>query len=126
MKIKHIALTCRSLARADRFYQQFLGLKKISEKTLPPPLSQALFNLDVEFTIVTYANEAIQLEIFISDQNTQPHPPAHVCLEVSDLPGLLARAEKMNLGIKQIEYQGKKVIFLTDEDGNLWEIKAAV
>ncbi len=126
MKVRHVALTCRSLARAGRFYQQFLGLKKISEKTLPAPLSQALFNLDVEFTIVTFANEAIQLEIFISDQNTQPQPPAHVCLEVSDLPELLQRAEKMKLTIKQIEYQGKKLIFLSDEDGNLWEIKPAV
>ncbi len=53
-------------------------------------------------------------------------PPAglaHVCLEVGDASGLAARCAAMGLEIREVARGERKVTFVVDEDGNLYEIK---
>ena len=70
MILQHVALTCSSEEKADKFYQDLLGLQKSEPKIIPPALSKALFDINSELKIINYLDENLHFEIFFSDQNS--------------------------------------------------------
>jgi catechol 2,3-dioxygenase-like lactoylglutathione lyase family enzyme len=124
MQLKHIALVSSSEDRAYRFYGAALGLKKISEKTIPAGLCDQIFNLNAELKIVNYANDEIQFEIFIAGKgNPEAGRIGHVCLEVINLEVLLDTCRKMEISILQVPKGDGMITFIEDDDGNRFEIK---
>ena len=124
MKVSHIGLACRSEETADRFYEKFLGMKKLERKTVPAEVSGVFFGLPSDLTVLNYVRENIYFEVFIH-QSARPAAgsPAHICLEVEDLEAFLERARTMGVPILRAPKGDRWITFVRDLDGNLFEIK---
>jgi catechol 2,3-dioxygenase-like lactoylglutathione lyase family enzyme len=134
MKLKHIALVSSTEEKADRFYMEVLGLKKVNEKTIPAALSSQLFKVNTELKIINYANDNIHVEIFIRDTHHVKAAKAeaararadrieHVCLAVDNLEALLETCRKMRVVTARVPKGDAIITFIQDYDGNLFEIK---
>jgi len=124
MRLKHVGLVCRSENNSDRFYENLLGLKKIGSKMVPGDLSRQIFNLNSEYKIVNYANDAIHFEIFIDAHRTYDDKRIeHICLEFEDLEAFLAKCQQMAVTILKIHRGDAVLTFIRDFDGNLFELK---
>lgn len=125
MKLLHVALVRSSEAASDRFFQDILGLARTRTKTASAELCAQLFGREREHQIIYYGNEHLLFEVFVSEhgdfgESLLGHL-GHVCLEVGDARELLARCEAAGIEVRRAS-QGA-VIFIADEDGNLFEIK---
>jgi len=123
MKINHVALIASSEERADRFYVNILGLRKAAPKTVEASLALALFNLNFPLTYLNYHHDALRFEIFILPERQVQFSPSHVCLEVKDRESLLAKCLASGLPVKRLTKEGKEIVFISDFDGHLFEIK---
>jgi catechol 2,3-dioxygenase-like lactoylglutathione lyase family enzyme len=119
-----VALTSSSEEKSDKFYQALLGLKKSKPKTIPPSLSKALFDINSELKIINYLDENLHFEIFFtSHNNSSVRRIEHVCLEVDDIAAFLEKCRTLQVKIVQVPRENKLLTFISDDDGNLFEIK---
>ena len=124
MLLKHVAFVCSSEEKSDKFYESLLGLKKVHSKMIPSTLSKQIFNLDSEFKIIDYAVDGIHFEVFISNQIVADDKKIeHICLEVDNLESFLSKCNDMGVKIVQIPKEEGFLTFISDYDGNLFEIK---
>jgi catechol 2,3-dioxygenase-like lactoylglutathione lyase family enzyme len=124
MTTVHVGLVCSSEENADYFYRDLLGLKKAEPRMLPQTLSSAIFNIDAELKIINYTGNGSHFEIFIRRQaEIKDSPVEHVCIEVEDLAGFLKRGRAMNMKILQVPKGDSFISFISDPDGNLFELK---
>ncbi len=124
MQLLHVALARTCEEASDRFYVGLLGLEKRREKHVDAELCRALFGVAREHKLIDYAGDGAQFEIFlVPPGEVPPAGLAHVCLEVGDAAGLVARFRAAGLAVREVERGERKVTFVVDEDGNLYEIK---
>lgn len=124
MKLHHLALARTSEAASDRFYVGLLGLERRREKRVDAELCRTLFGVAREHRLIDYAGDGVQFEIFlVPPGETAPAGVAHVCLEVGDAAGLIARCKAAGLEVREVVRGERRVTFVVDEDGNLYEIK---
>jgi len=124
MKVRHYGLACRSEETADRFYEKFLGLKKLERKTVPAALAGAFFGLSRDLAVLNYAGDGVYFEIFIHEETpSTTGSPAHICLEVEDLAAFLERCRAMDVSVIRAPRGEQWITFIRDYDGNLFEIK---
>jgi len=125
MILRHVALTCSSEEKSDKFYKNLLGLQKSAPKTIPSSLSKALFDINSELKIINYRNEDLHFEIFFASQiKSSVRRIEHVCLEVDDLAAFLEKCRTLQVKIVQVPKEDKLLTFISDDDGNLFEIKS--
>ena len=124
MILRHVALTCGSEKKSDRFYKDLLGLHRSEPKILPAALSRDIFNIDAELVMINYRNEQVHFEIFITGHSVNRNRQVeHTCLEVDNLPGFIKKCNKLGVDISQIPKGDRTLTFIRDFDGNLFEIK---
>lgn len=124
MFLRHVALTCSSEKKSDRFYKKLLGLDKSEPKILPIDLSKLIFNVDTELIMINYQGETVHFEIFIAgDLMNAVRQIEHVCLEVDDLQNFLKKCRDLDVEISQVSKGDRTFTFIRDYDGNLFEIK---
>jgi len=127
MILKHVALVCGSEDNINKFYGQLLGLTKINSKILPRELSRKIFKLDSELKIINYADDDIHFEIFIDSRKSLHHKRIeHVCIEIGEMELFLEKCQSMGVNVLKIPKGDKLLVFITDYDGNLFEIKAKI
>jgi len=125
MILKHVALVCGSEDNSNKFYGQLLGLTKIDSKILPRELSRQIFKMDSELKIINYADDDIHFEIFITSRKSLNHKRIeHVCIEIGEMELFLEKCQSMGVNVLKIPKGDKLLVFVTDYDGNLFEIKA--
>ncbi len=125
MKIVHVGLGASSEDLADRFYRDILGLKKSSPKTIEASVAKLFFNLNSFITYINYFNDNIRFEIFILPDLKKEFSPNHLCLEVEDRENFLNKCLASGITVKRLIKEDKEVIFISDFDGHLFEIKEA-
>ena len=124
MDLIHIAITCSSEEKADRFYAGLLGLKKSDPEFLTKEISSAIFGLDAGVKKIYYTGESILLEIFIYSRfDHKSRLFDHVCFEVESLEGFLEKCRLSAVDIIRVPKGDYLVTFIKDFDGNLFEIK---
>ena len=124
MIVSHYGLACRSEQKADRFYREFLGLKKLERKTVPAALSGALFGIACDLTVLNYTGNGVHFEIFIHEgERPTGRPPAHICLAVGDIEAFLERCRAMDVPVIRAPRGEQWITFVQDYDGNQFEIK---
>jgi len=127
MILKHVALVCGSEDNSNKFYGQLLGLTKIDSKILPRELSRQIFKMDSELKIINYADDDIHFEIFIASRKSLNHKRIeHVCIEIGEMELFLEKCQSMGVNVLKIPKGDKLLVFITDYDGNLFEIKAKI
>lgn len=125
MILKHVALVCGSEDKCNTFYGQLLGLTKTDSKILPRELSRQIFELDSELKIINYAGDDIHFEIFIAGRKSLDHKRIeHVCIEIEEMESFFERCQSLGVKVLKIPKGDKLLVFITDYDGNLFEIKA--
>ena len=123
MEIIHYSLACSSTENADHFYVGCLGFEKTATKSLPAELSKTFFDLDQELVVLNYTRNNIMFEIIINElMEPKLNPIEHICLGVENKLEFLNKIDA--LGLKKVQKQkGEKTItFVSDFDGNLFEI----
>ncbi len=124
MELIHIGLVVRSAENADRFYADLLGLAMTRTSSLPKEIAPALFGLDEGCEIRYYGNENILFEIFVTGwQEEQPRKMSHTCIEVENREDLLKRCREMGFEVREAPRHDYTLIFIGDNDGNLFEVK---
>ena len=124
MRLRHVALVCRSEENADRFFVEVLGLKKGETRPLTRELALAVFEVDFESKMAYYSNENVQFEVFIIPHHqVQASPIAHVSLGVDDMAGFLERCRLAEVTVRRIPKGESYLTFVLDSDYNLFEIK---
>ncbi len=124
MKVRHHGLACRSEETAERFYEKFLGLKKLERKTVPAALSGAFFGIPSDLTVLNYVRDDVFFEVFIHESaRPAAGSPNHICLEVGDLESFLERCRVMGVPVIRAPRGDRWITFIQDFDGNLFEIK---
>ena len=124
MILRHVALTCSSEKKSDRFYKDLLGLEKTEPKILPRSLSKAIFNFDSELLMINYRGKDVHFEIFITGQpENRVKQIGHVCLEVEDLNAFLNECQNLEIDVTHVPKGDRTLTFIRDDDGNLFEIK---
>jgi catechol 2,3-dioxygenase-like lactoylglutathione lyase family enzyme len=124
MILRHVALTCSSEKKSDRFYKDLLGLEKTEPKILPRTLSKAIFNFDSELLMINYRGKDVHFEIFITEDSKRTvEQIVHVCLEVEDLNAFLNECHHLEIELIQVPKGDRTLTFIRDDDGNLFEIK---
>lgn len=124
MKMHHAAVVASSFEHADRFYQGILGLKKIKCSTLPESLGERIFGIPKECPMVYYDNGQLAVEVFVIDSKKKDTTPyVHLCIEVEEREGFMAQCEAGGLMVNRVPKGDSHLVFVTDFDGNLFEIK---
>ena len=127
MKIDHIAVSSNSEEKADKFFNNLLGLKKVRSFVVSDDLMEQFFKTKREQKIVRYENEVLSVEAFITNDNSQTCDKfTHTCLVIEDRIGLIERAKKLNIEVIQVPRKDSEnfYLFLKDSYGNLFEIKS--
>jgi len=124
MRLRHVGLTSRSEKNSDKFFGELLGLEKLESKTLPVPLSQAIFNVNAELKIINYASDQAHFEIFIgAPEKSGVRPVEHVCLDVDDLAAFIQKCRRLDVHVLQVPKGDSLLTFIRDDDGHIFEIK---
>jgi len=124
MRILHIGVGASSERNADLFFQELLGLEKTGPVSLSQELCLRIFAIDRELTIVNYTTEGICYEVFIDPLYYAPaRTVLHSCLEVDDQAGFLKKCAEMGLKVNRTPKGDSFVTFISDFDGNLYEVK---
>jgi len=126
MKFVHGALRVSSSDEASRFYEELLGFSLLREYKIKKELTSKLFGIRRDFLIRLYdAGGGVSLEVFIDGKKEEPSPTlAHVCLQVEDRKSLTKKAKEMGFRIVEVEREGTyDLVFIYDNDGNVFEIK---
>ena len=127
MKIDHIAVSSNSEEKADDFFNNLLGLKKVKSFVVSDDLMEQFFKIKREQRIVRYENDVLSVEVFITDDNSQACDRfTHTCLVIEDRVSLIERARKLNIEVIQVPRKDSEnfYLFLKDFYGNLFEIKS--
>jgi len=124
MKVRHYGLACRSEETAERFYENFLGLKKSERTTVPAALSGAFFGIPCDLAVLNFVGDEVRFEVFIHEGGRPAAgDPTHICLEVEDLEAFLERCRAMGVPVIRAPRGERWITFVQDFDGNLFEIK---
>ncbi len=124
MKIIHSGLAASSEEKADRFFIGILELEKSIPKILDKNLAQAIFGINSELLIIHYQGGTVHYEILVYQDYKAPEKQiAHSCIQVTDLIHIVNTCR--NAGLKVIEVPKGSVVvtFVSDYDGNLFELK---
>jgi len=124
MRLVHAGLVSSSEESADRFFGGVLGLEKTRRSELSAELANRLFGVDGGCEIVYYGSGDVELEVFLTRLPGVPgRGIGHLCLEVSGRAELLARCAAMGVAVREAPKGDSLIVFIEDEDGNLFEIK---
>ncbi len=123
MKFLHAAIAVSSRGNAEWFFEGILGLAVARTYGAPRDLMMRLFGLDADADVVAYACGDAQIEVFAIPSPARPRPPAHVCIAVPDAAGLLDRCRAAGLEVRSAPRGDSFVSFVSDRDGNMYEIK---
>ncbi len=120
--IHHIAIQRSNRNRTIEFFEKLLGYKLVKNSLLPSILSKEIFDIDEEVEMLTFANGNVNIEVFITDRKID-NGFAHICLFVENIENFILQCKEINLKPFSINKNGRKIFFVRDEDGNLFEIK---
>ncbi len=124
MRNLHTAIGASCAGNADLFFQQLLGLEKGAPVRVGAELCRAIFAIDRELTIINYTAAGVRFEVFIDPSYRAPEQTVlHSCIEVDEQAEFLKQCAANGLKVSRTPKGDSFVCFVSDLDGNLYEIK---
>ena len=126
MRLHHVAVICNSQENVDRFYRNILGLHKIKATSLSEDFAETLFSIAQKCAVVLYGNENMAIEVFVPESPTEKRASfVHLCVEVENREEFARKCQNNNLMVNRVKKADSLLIFVSDYDGNLFEVKEA-
>ncbi len=85
-------------------------------------MANKIFKIPKDVEILVYENNKIRFEIFITD-NKNYTIFNHICLEINNKDELIKKCKESNINFFYVNKDDKKLLFIKDNFGNLFEIK---
>jgi catechol 2,3-dioxygenase-like lactoylglutathione lyase family enzyme len=124
MLLNHIGLTNKSEEDAIRFYRDFLGFELTRKSVVPAVLSEQLFSVSGDLSMLVFEKEGTKIEVFISPVYTLPGPNInHIGYLLDNFQEVLEKANQEGIELVIGKTEDKTVYFVRDFSGNLIEIK---
>jgi catechol 2,3-dioxygenase-like lactoylglutathione lyase family enzyme len=124
MKFLHTGLGASSEENADRFFVNILGLEKQVPKVLNKEITNAIFGISQDLQIINYKNENVHYEILVYEEYSVPERQiSHTCLMLNDLENVIKKCRDAGLKVVEVPKKTGTVVFISDFDGNLFEVK---
>ncbi len=125
VRLHHVALPVTDLNQAHHFYGDLLGLKQLWRFILKADDAASVYGINQDCHFVTYGcGDEPCLELFSWPGLSVTHGAGHhFCLLVQDRDQLLKRLEKEPWPCRILEREGKSIVFISDPDGYLVELK---
>lgn len=124
IKFVHTGLAASSEENADRFFVDILGLEKSEPKLIDRKLANDLFEINDELLMIHYWGETLDYEIFVYKEYKAPEKQiAHSCIKVNDLEKIVNKCKDVGLKVIEVPKGSSVVTFISDYDGNLFEVK---
>lgn len=124
MKHIHTGLAVSKEEKADRFFIDILGLEKSEPKTVDKKLAHAIFGIDHELRMIHYRSGSVDYEVFVNQgYEVREKQVTHSCIQVTDLSILVTKCRDAGLRVVQIPKASGVVTFISDFDGNQFEVK---
>lgn len=121
----HIGLTINVQSDIESFYKDLLGMKEVREFDIDEDLSERIFRIKNKAPITVLSNDDIVLELFLTDQKQKP-VYNHIGISVHNRDNMMEKAKSMGFSVTYIERESKDaLLFISDNSGNLFEIKEA-
>ena len=120
--LNHIALSSNSQNDADLFFNKILGIPLVKKFILSKNLANKIFKIPKDVEVLVYDNNKIRFEIFITD-NKNYTIFNHICLEINNKDELIKKCKESNINFFYVNKGDKKLLFIKDTFGNLFEIK---
>jgi catechol 2,3-dioxygenase-like lactoylglutathione lyase family enzyme len=119
--LQHIAINYKDKQKADIFFTKVLNLKLLKSSILNPNLAKQIFNIYQQVDVFVYGNNLTIFEVFIT-QKEIIHIFDHICIKVNNREEFINKCKKYRLKPYQIDKEEKKLLFVKDFSGNLFEI----
>ena len=124
MLLNHVGVINKSREDALRFYRDFLGFGLTREVVVSRELSQQLFSVARDITMMVFEKEAVKIEVFIYPESKQPSPDIkHFGLLLENFSDIIKKAPGAGIQFLTGKTKDKTVYFIKDLSGNLIEVK---
>lgn len=120
--LKHVALQYLDREKAEIFFTKILGIPLKKKFAISPELSEAIFGIKENVEIMVYDNQRATFEVFITPINKKLGYE-HTCIEIKDKKEFIKRCKKHGIKPDIIKKDNKKLLFVRDFAGNLFEVK---
>ncbi len=120
--LHHLALCCHEKRSLSVFYEQVLGADLVKSFQLGEELFQRIFDKKGAAEVFVYETRNLRFEIFVTDIRLW-RGCAHVCLLVEDKNEFAKECRNHHISVKWVTKEEKRLLFVSDFSGNLFEIK---
>ena len=120
--LNHIALSSNSEKDANLFFTEILCIPLIKKFNISKNLANKIFEINKNIEVLVYENNKIKFEIFITDKKYYKNFD-HICLEIYNKKELIEKCKENNIEYLYANKDKKKLLFIIDKFGNLFEIK---
>jgi catechol 2,3-dioxygenase-like lactoylglutathione lyase family enzyme len=122
MKLEHIALSISDHKEIERFYKKVLGMKQIKNFVLKRELTASIFEIDEEIDVFLLQKDNLIFEIFITTVFSR-QTFNHICFSINNRERFVNKIIKSGYKVLRVEREFFDLIFIRDQDGNIFEIK---
>lgn len=123
--LHHICLPVADLARSSEYYEKVIGLKPLWTFVLQAEHAKVLFNINCDCRFAVYqCGDQGRLELFSApDITINPGLGQHYCLVVNNRANIVNRLNESGYDIRSVIRENREIVFVTDPDGHLLELK---
>lgn len=122
MKLEHVALTITDYNDIGHFYHEILGMKEVSSFVLDKVLASDIFGIEEETKVFLLQKDNMFLEIFLMSEQYD-HGFNHICITTTNREEIVQKATQHSYKCLRLKRQDSDMIFVTDNSGNIFEIK---
>ncbi len=124
MILQHASVTVCSEDAAVSVFEDLFEMPLLYTFPISAEIIYALFNIRGTADARVYDAGNSRIEVFIMTDPPIPGRTQHLCLGFPDRDLIVSRAESMGFEIRKFRRPDAEVIFIIDNDGNLFEIKS--
>ena len=122
MKLEHVALTVTDYNEIDQFYHKILGMKEVNSFVLDKVLANDIFGIEEETKVFLLQKDKLLLEIFLTPELCNPGFK-HICISTTNREEIVKRAIQNSYRCLRLKRGNSDMVFITDNSGNIFEVK---
>ena len=125
MNLEHVALTITDYNEIEQFYHEILEMNKRKSFVLDKVLARDIFGIEEETKVFLLQKDELLLEIFLAPEQHH-HSFNHLCISTSHREEIVKKATQHSYKCLRLKRENSDMIFVTDNSGNIFEIKQSL